>query len=100
MAKIESSEHLTSRRSFVRRGLAVGAGTISAARLLADAPAAFEVLDDEMPEYIHDNTDDEITHAAFINAYLMSKGAEPVDLDRFRTLPSSQASGAQQIGRL
>jgi hypothetical protein len=27
-------------------------------------------------------------------------GAEPVDLDAFRTLPSSQATGAQQIGRL
>ncbi|HEU5238277.1 MAG TPA: hypothetical protein VFU37_14175, partial [Pyrinomonadaceae bacterium] len=46
-------------------------------------------------QYIHDNTDDEITHAAFLNAYLTSKGAEPVNLDQFRTLPSSQATGAQ-----
>jgi hypothetical protein len=53
-----------------------------------------------MDQYIHDNTDDEITHAAFLNAYLASKGAEPVNLDQFRTLPSSQATGAQQIGRL
>jgi hypothetical protein len=53
-----------------------------------------------MPQYIHDNTDDEFTHAAFLNGYLESRGAEPVDLDRFRTLPSSKASGAQQIGRL
>jgi len=53
-----------------------------------------------MNQYIHDNTDDEITHAAFINAFLVSKGADPVNLDQFRTLPSSQATGAQQIGRL
>src|SRR5205807_3210705 len=62
--------------------------------------AAIQVLDGDMPQYIHDNTDDEITHAAFLNAYLASKGAEPVNLDQFRTLPSSQATGAQQIGRL
>jgi hypothetical protein len=36
----------------------------------------------------------------FLNAYLQSKGEEPVNFDRFRTLPSSQATGAQQIGRL
>jgi hypothetical protein len=41
-----------------------------------------------------------MTHFTFINAYLVSKGADPVDLDQFRTLPSSQATGAQQIGRL
>ncbi|HLH60525.1 MAG TPA: ferritin-like domain-containing protein [Ktedonobacteraceae bacterium] len=61
---------------------------------------ALQVLDSDMPQYIHDNTDDEFSHAAFINAYLVSQGAEPVNLDRFRTLPSSQATGAQQIGRL
>src|SRR2546425_3438741 len=61
---------------------------------------ALEVLDADMPQYIHDNTEDELTHEVFINAYLVSKGAEPVNLDQFRTLPSSQASGAQQIGRL
>ena len=71
----------------------------------ADSPessyrAAIEVLDEDMPQYISDNTDDEISHAAFLNAYLASKGARPVDLDQFRTLPSSQATGAQQIGRL
>jgi hypothetical protein len=36
----------------------------------------------------------------FINAYLASRGADTVDLDHFRTLPSSNATGAQQIGRL
>ncbi len=61
---------------------------------------ALEVLDEDMPQYIHDNTEDELTHEVFINAYLVSKGAEPVNLDQFRTLPSSQATGAQQIGRL
>ncbi len=62
--------------------------------------AALEVLDSDMPQYIHDNTEDEFTHFTFINAYLMAKGAEPVNLDKFRTLPSSKAKGAQQIGRL
>ena len=58
------------------------------------------MLDEDMNQYIHDNTDDEISHAAFINAYLKAHGAETVNLNRFRTLPSSQATGAEQIGRL
>jgi ferritin-like protein len=62
--------------------------------------AALANLDEEMDQYIHDNTDDELTHFTFINAYLASRGAEPVNLDRFRTLPSSKAKGAQKIGRL
>src|SRR4029079_17118231 len=61
---------------------------------------AIAVLDEDMSQYIHDNTDDEISHAAFINAYLKAHGAEPVNLNKFRKLPSSQATGAQQIGRL
>ena len=61
---------------------------------------AVSQLDSDMAQYIHDNTEDELTHEVFINAYLESKGANPVNLDRFRTLPSSKASGAQQIGRL
>jgi len=61
---------------------------------------ALEVLDGDMPQYIHDNTEDEFTHFSFINAYLVSKGAQPVNLDKFRTLPSSKATGARQIGRL
>jgi hypothetical protein len=151
--RVEPSKSSISRRSFLGKSLAVGAGTIGAG-LLANAPtarasggltagdeailrllaaaelieadlwqqynelggiqddevpggtgnpaytAAIEVLDEDMNQYIHDNTDDEITHAAFLNAYLASKGAEPVNLDQFRTLPSSQATGAQQIGRL
>jgi hypothetical protein len=62
--------------------------------------AALENLDEDMPQYISDNTDDERSHAAFLNAYLKSRGEEPVNLDEFRTLPSSKATGAKQIGRL
>jgi hypothetical protein len=62
--------------------------------------AAFMNLDPDGPQYVSSNTGDEQSHAEFLNAYLISIGAEPVDLDVFRTLPSSQAAGAQQIGRL
>jgi len=150
---IKPSKGFLSRRSFLGKSLAVGAGTIGAG-LLANAPTArasggltrndasilrflaaaelieadlwqqynelggiqddevpggtgspayteaLAVLDEDMDQYIHDNTDDEISHFTFLNAYLASKGAEPVNLDQFRTLPSSQATGAQQIGRL
>src|SRR5215471_11133515 len=62
--------------------------------------AALQVLDSDMAQYIHDNTEDEFTHFTFSNAYLVSKGAAPVNLEQFRTLPSSKATGAQQIKRL
>jgi hypothetical protein len=62
--------------------------------------AALENLDGDMPQYISDNTDDEVSHVRFLNAYLRSQGARPVNLDAFRTLPSSKAKGAKQIGRL
>ena len=135
-----------SRRSFLGKSLAVGAGTIGAG-LLANVPAAkasggltpgdaallrfpaalelieadfwiqynelggvqdsevpggtgndayreaIEVLDEDMAIYIHDNTDDEITHHTFLNAYLESKGAAPANLDPFRTLMGSIATG-------
>jgi len=61
---------------------------------------AVKVLDGDMDQYIHDNTDDEMSHVSFINAYLQAHRAQTVNLDKFRTLPSSQATGAQQIGRL
>jgi rubrerythrin len=61
---------------------------------------ALAVLDEDMAQYIHDNADDEQSHADFINAYLQSRGEQPINLDPFRTLPSSKASGAAQIGRL
>lgn len=62
--------------------------------------AALTNIDGDMPTYIHLNNEDEQSHAAFLNAYLKSKGAEPVNLDRFRTLPSSKATGAKHTGRL
>jgi hypothetical protein len=62
--------------------------------------AALQILDGDQPQYISDNTDDELSHAAFLNAYLHSKGEKGVNLDAFRTLPSSKATGARQIGRL
>jgi len=63
--------------------------------------AALEVLDEDMAIYIHDNTDDEITHYQFLNAYLVSKGAAPANLESFRTLRGSTARGANRhlIGR-
>jgi len=61
---------------------------------------ALTVLDSDMAVYIHDNTDDEFTHQNFLNAYLTSKGADPVDLERFRTLPGSTASGSSGKPRL
>jgi Ferritin-like domain len=153
----QKPEGSTSRRSFMRKGLAVGgAGAIGAGLLAGGIPAfahqsngsitkgdaailrflsaaeiietdlwqqynelggvqdaevpggsgsaayikALVFMDADMPQYVHDNTDDEFTHFTFINAYLMSKGADPVNLDKFRTLPSSKATGAQQIGRI
>src|SRR5580765_5283570 len=47
--------------------------------------SALENIDDDMPQYISDNTDDEVSHADFLNAYLKANGAEPVNLDKFRT---------------
>jgi Ferritin-like domain len=55
---------------------------------------ALKKLDGDMDQYIHDNTEDEFTHFTFIDAYLAAHGEKPADLDQFRTLPSSQASGA------
>src|SRR5712671_777015 len=144
--KVKPSKRSLSRRSFLGKSLAVGAGTIgvglltgprtaeasggltpgdaallrfaAAAEILEadfwiqynelggiqdpevpggtgnpDYTAALAVLDEDMDQYIHDNTDDEITHHTFLNAYLVSKGAAPADLDPFRTLMGSTATG-------
>jgi hypothetical protein len=61
---------------------------------------ALAALDEDMAIYIHDNTDDEFTHQNFLNAYLASKGADTVDLEQFRTLPGSTATGASGKLRL
>jgi hypothetical protein len=63
------------------------------------------ILDGDMPQYIQDNTDDEFSHANFLIAYLVSKGASVSELVRltgteFRTLPGSQADGSAKKGRL
>src|SRR5215831_17624675 len=61
---------------------------------------AIQKLDMDMPQYIHDNTDDEFTHQNFLNAYLVSKGASPVSLEPFRTLSGSTATGSSGKLRL
>ena len=148
------SRNSISRRSFLGKSLAVGAGTIGGAGLLTsirtaeasggltpgDAAllrfaAAAEILetdfwvqynelggvqdsevpggsgnpayhdallqlDEDMDVYIHDNTDDEFTHQNFLNAYLASKGAATVNLEPFRTLPGSSATGSSGKLRL
>jgi Ferritin-like domain len=58
------------------------------------------VLDGDMPQYIADNTDDEISHHRFLNNYLASKGAKTIDLSQFAILPPSQVTGVPQKGRL
>ncbi|HWZ23975.1 MAG TPA: ferritin-like domain-containing protein [Verrucomicrobiae bacterium] len=58
------------------------------------------VLDGDMPQYIADNTDDEISHHRFLNNYLQSKGAKTIDLSSFAILPPSEVSGVPQNGRL
>jgi Ferritin-like domain len=70
-----------------------------------DAPdsgykAGLLILDGDQPQYIADNTDDELSHAAFLNAYLASKGEQQVDLGHFATLAPSQVSFVPQTGRL
>src|SRR5882724_9977127 len=62
--------------------------------------AALQVLDGDMPQYIADNTDDEISHHRFLNNYLQSKGAKPIDLSSFAILPPSRVTGVPQTGRL
>src|SRR5271168_4239028 len=61
---------------------------------------ALSALDGDGPQYITSNTLDEVSHADFLNAYLEFRGAEPVNLNEFRTLPGSQATGSTGIGRL
>jgi len=154
--KVKPSHHFSnffiSRRGFLRRGVAVGAGVAAGGLLVnkasaaggltpgdaallrfpaaletleadfwiqynelagvqdAEVPggsgiaaytAALEVLDSDMAQYVHDNTDDEITHFQFLNAYLVSQGAAPANLDHFRTLKGSIATGVnrQMIGK-
>src|SRR6202045_4740440 len=57
---------------------------------------ALNNLDSDMSQYIHDNTEDEFSHHAFLNAYLEFIGTKPVDLSRFQILKGSQATGANK----
>jgi len=61
---------------------------------------ALSNLDSDGPQYITSNTLDEVSHATFLNGYLESKGADPVNFDEFRILQGSTATGAQDVGRL
>jgi Ferritin-like domain len=61
---------------------------------------ALSNLDGDGPQYITSNTLDEVSHAAFLNAYLQSRGADPVDFTKFETLPGSTATGSSGKLRL
>ena len=61
---------------------------------------ALSNLDGDGPQYITSNTLDEVSHATFLNAYLESRGAEPVNFDEFETLPGSTATGSSGKLRL
>jgi hypothetical protein len=61
---------------------------------------ALSNLDGDGPQYITSNTLDEVSHATFLNAYLESRGAEPVNFTQFETLPGSTATGSSGKLRL
>jgi hypothetical protein len=61
---------------------------------------ALSNLDPDGPQYIQSNTFDEVSHATFLNAYLESQGADPVDLSQFATLPGSTAQGSTKKPRI
>ena len=61
---------------------------------------ALSNLDTDGPQYITSNTLDEVSHAAFLNAYLESRGVEPVNFTQFETLPGSTAMGSSGKLRL
>ncbi len=62
--------------------------------------AALSNLDSDGQQYITSNTLDEVSHATFLNAYLESRGAEPVNFTQFETLPGSTATGSSGKLRL
>jgi hypothetical protein len=62
--------------------------------------AGLEQLDGDMPQYIDDNTDDELSHESFLRNYLESKGEPVADLSRFFNLSPSQVTGVPNVGRL
>jgi hypothetical protein len=56
---------------------------------------ALEVIDEDMPAYIDQNTNDEFSHQNFLNAFLMKMHKQAVNLEPFRTLPSSPVAPVQ-----
>ena len=62
--------------------------------------AALQSIKDSLPDYVNGDFADEMSHASFINAFLIAAGQQPVNLDAFRTLPSVPVQGVQNIGRL
>jgi len=56
---------------------------------------ALEAIDDDMPTYVTQNTNDEFSHQDFLNAFLMKTRHRGVNLERFRTLPSSPVAPNQ-----
>jgi Ferritin-like domain len=63
---------------------------------------ALQILDTDMPQYVTDNTDDEISHHQFLNNYLLSKGGRPIDLfaEGFGVLTPSNVAGVDPRKRL
>jgi len=63
----------------------------------ADGPFkdALENIDDDMPTYVTQNTNDEFSHQDFLNAFLVKMHKQPVNLEPFRTLSSSPAAPVQ-----
>jgi hypothetical protein len=51
-----------------------------------------------MDQYIHDNTDDEISHAAFINAYLKAHRKQTVNLTSSARCPAARLQGRSKSG--
>src|SRR6185295_13367743 len=49
----------------------------------------------DMPTYIDQNTNDEFSHQNFLNAFLIKMHRAPVNLEAFRTLPSSPVAPVQ-----
>jgi hypothetical protein len=73
---------------------------VNNSQTLNNYQVALSNLDPDGPQYIASNTLDEMSHAAFLNAYLESRGAHPVDFDEFRTLEGSTATGSSGMKRL
>ncbi len=110
------------RRSFLRNSVVAGAAVTAGSAILGNVPsvlaqethghltrgdaailrwlAAAEIIESDLWLQYQELAGNELTHETFINAFLVSKGVDPVSLDQFRTLPSSKATGANQIPRL